>query len=48
MLDRTASKGVVNPSLASLFNEGQIISWASECNGVGSSVVSDYGSEGEA
>ena len=46
--DRTASEGVVNPSLASLFNEGQIISWAPECDGVGSSVVFDFVSEGEA
>ena len=47
-LDQTASKGVVNLGLASLFNEGQIISWAPECDGVGSSVVSDFGTEGEA
>ena len=34
--------------MASFFNEGQIISWAHECDGVGGSVVSVLGSEGEA
>ena len=43
-----AFTSVVNPGLASLFNEGQIISWASECDGVGGFVVFDFGSEGEA
>ena len=46
--DQIASKGVVNSGLASFFNEGQIISWAHECDGVGGSVVSVLGSEGEA
>ena len=48
MSDQTASEGVVNPGLTSLFNEGQFISWAPECDSVGGFVVSDFGSEGEA
>ena len=48
MSDQTASEGVVNPGLTSLFNEGQFISWAPECDGVGGFVVSDFRSEGEA
>ena len=34
--------------MAYLVNEGQIISWASECDGVVGSVASEFGSEGEA
>ncbi|KAL0008014.1 hypothetical protein SO802_009516 [Lithocarpus litseifolius] len=48
MSNQPTSEGVVNPGLASPVYEGQIISWASECDGVGGSVVSDFGLEGEA
>ena len=34
--------------MAYLVNEGQIISWASECDGVVGSIASEFGSEGEA
>ena len=34
--------------MVSPFNEGQIISWDSECDGVGGSIVFDFGSEGVA
>ena len=34
--------------MVSPFNEGQIISWDSECDGVGDSIVFDFGSEGVA
>ena len=39
---------VANPGLVSPFNEGQIISWDFECEGVGGFVVFDFGSEGVA
>ena len=42
------SEEVANPGLVSPFNEGQIISWDFECDGVGGSIVSDFGSEGVA
>ena len=45
--DQPALEGVVYPGLASLFKEGQIVSWVSECDGVGCSVVSEVGLEGE-
>jgi len=46
--DQPASKSVVNPSMTSLINKGQIISWASESNGVVGFVAFEIGSEGEA
>ena len=39
---------VANPGLVSPFNEGQIISWDSECDGVRGSIVFDFGSKGVA
>ena len=42
-------KGVPNPGLTHLVNEGHIVCWDSEVEGegVGGSVVFDFGSEGE-
>ena len=45
--DQLTLEGVCNPGLAHLINEGHIVSWDSELEGVGGSVVSDFGSEGE-
>ena len=46
--NQPALESVVNPSMASLINKGQITSWASECDGVVGSIASEIGSEGEA
>ncbi|KAL0010114.1 hypothetical protein SO802_005222 [Lithocarpus litseifolius] len=47
-VDQLALEGVVIPGKESLVNEGQIISRISEYDGVEGSVVSEFGSEGEA
>ena len=46
--NQPALEGVVDLGMASLSNEGQIISWAFECNGVVGSVAIEIGSEGKA
>ena len=46
--DQPALEGVVNQGMSSFINEGQIISWASECDGVVGSIASEIGLEGEA
>ena len=46
--NQPALEGVVDLGMASLSNEGQIISWAFESNGVVGSVASEIGSEGKA
>ena len=47
--DQRTTEGVSNPGMAHLANEGHIVCWDSEVEGegVGSSVVSDFGSKGD-